>query len=174
MGQLNNLEHVWLIHRGGFCAALKLQSSGNLDKVNIKLLHNGEEITVDQDDIESANSSALDFVEDLCQLRQLNESSILHCLRQRFFNNLIHTQAGNITIFINPMAPLSLYSEKVRFNKMFYIELNIYVRFCVFNFRLYQCFADARQTICLHIYILQPNPLTDLCWILEEIKALYF
>jgi myosin-18 len=54
-------------------------------------------------------------VEDLAQLRFLNESSVLHTLRQRFGNNLIHTYAGPTIITVNPMAPLSIYSDKVCF-----------------------------------------------------------
>jgi myosin-18 len=54
-------------------------------------------------------------VEDLAQLRFLNESSVLHTLRQRFGNNLIHTYAGPTIITVNPMAPLSIYSDKVNF-----------------------------------------------------------
>ena len=54
-----------------------------------------------------------DLVEDICQLKHLNEASVLHCLRQRYANNLIHTRAGPSLIVVNPMAPLSLYSEKV-------------------------------------------------------------
>ncbi|XP_018790363.1 PREDICTED: unconventional myosin-XVIIIa isoform X1 [Bactrocera latifrons] len=109
-------ERVWLVHRGGFCAALRLpQSSVQREnhKVTIRLLHNGIEMMVDEDDIEKQNSTALDLVEDICDLKQLNEASVLHCLRQRFASNLIHTKAGPTLLVVNPMAPLSLYSEKV-------------------------------------------------------------
>ncbi|XP_075144896.1 myosin heavy chain-like isoform X3 [Haematobia irritans] len=109
-------DRVWLVHRGGFCAALRLpQTKAHLDthKVVIQLLHNGEEMTVDEDDIEKQNDSSLDLVEDICELKHLNEASVLHCLRQRFASNLIHTKAGPTLLVVNPMAPLSLYSEKV-------------------------------------------------------------
>ncbi|XP_037808435.1 unconventional myosin-XVIIIa isoform X2 [Lucilia sericata] len=111
-----NNDRVWLVHRGGFCAALRLpQTKSHLDnhKVVIQLLHNGEEMTVDEDDIEKQNSPTLDLVEDICELKHLNEASVLHCLRQRFASNLIHTKAGPTLLVVNPMAPLSLYSEKV-------------------------------------------------------------
>lgn len=81
--------------------------------MTIQLLHNGEQLNVDEDDIEKANPPNLDLVEDICQLKHLNEASVLHCLRQRYASNLIHTKAGPILIVVNPMAPLSLYSEKV-------------------------------------------------------------
>lgn len=82
-------------------------------KVLIELQHNGEQLAVDEDDVEKANAANLDLVEDICQLAHLNEASALHCLRQRYANNLIHTRAGPILMVVNPMAPLSLYSEKV-------------------------------------------------------------
>uniref|UniRef100_A0A336KMA4 CSON012468 protein n=1 Tax=Culicoides sonorensis TaxID=179676 RepID=A0A336KMA4_CULSO len=82
-------------------------------KVLIQLEHNGEQLTVDEDDIEKANTANLDLCEDICHLKHLNEASVLHVLRQRYASNLIHTRAGPILMVVNPMAPLSLYSEKV-------------------------------------------------------------
>lgn len=81
--------------------------------MNVTLKHSGDIITVDEDDLEKANPPEQDLVEDLCSLKHLNEASVLHCIRQRFGNNLIHTKAGNVLIVVNPTQPLSLYSEKV-------------------------------------------------------------
>lgn len=114
-------ERVWLVHRGGFCAAFRLpqqQNGGGVNniepgKVLIELEHNGEQMYVEDDDIEMANPYELDLVEDICQLKQLNEASVLHCVRQRYASNLIHTKAGPTLMVVNPMVPLSLYSEKV-------------------------------------------------------------
>ncbi|KAH8382967.1 hypothetical protein KR009_006081 [Drosophila setifemur] len=113
-------ERVWLVHRGGFTAAIRLPSasasgSGRDEehKLSLRLLHNGEQLTVDEDDVEKQNSPALDLAEDICELKYLNEASVLHCLRQRYASNLIHTKAGPTLLVVNPMAPLSLYSEKV-------------------------------------------------------------
>ncbi|GAB0097354.1 Unconventional myosin-XVIIIa [Sergentomyia squamirostris] len=109
-----NGENVWLVHRGGFCAATRfLQKNPGDGKVLIELTYSGEQLSVDEDDIEKANPSKLDLVEDICQLKHLNEASVLHCLRQRYASNLIHTKAGPTLMVVNPMAPLSLYSEKV-------------------------------------------------------------
>lgn len=110
-------ERVWLVHRGGFTAAIRLPPSETAyeeHKLNVRLLHNGEQLTVDEDDIEKQNIPALDLAEDICELKYLNEASVLHCLRQRYASNLIHTKAGPTLLVVNPMAPLSLYSEKVR------------------------------------------------------------
>ncbi|XP_023035936.1 unconventional myosin-XVIIIa isoform X3 [Drosophila willistoni] len=111
-------ERLWLVHRGGFTAALRLPPTASgtpheEHKLSVRLLHNGEELIVDEDDIEKQNSPALDLAEDICELKYLNEASVLHCLRQRYASNLIHTKAGPTLLVVNPMAPLSLYSEKV-------------------------------------------------------------
>ncbi|EDV22061.1 uncharacterized protein TRIADDRAFT_11177, partial [Trichoplax adhaerens] len=65
-----------------------------------------------------ANPPWLDHVEDITALNFINESSILHLLRQRYGNNLIHTFAGPELIVINPLHTLPIYSDKVA--KFFY------------------------------------------------------
>jgi hypothetical protein len=62
-----------------------------------------------------ANPPQFDRAEDLAHLRYVNESSVLHTLRQRYGSNLIHTYAGGSMVIINPMAPLAIHSEKVSF-----------------------------------------------------------
>ncbi|XP_057317882.1 unconventional myosin-XVIIIa isoform X3 [Microplitis mediator] len=108
-------EHVWLLHRGGFTLATRSEASADPDtgKLRIKLVPGGEELLVDEEDVEKANPPQFDMVEELSQLRFLNESSVLHTLRQRYANNLIHTYAGDSMVVINPVAPLAIYSEKV-------------------------------------------------------------
>ncbi|XP_014238086.1 unconventional myosin-XVIIIa isoform X3 [Trichogramma pretiosum] len=108
-------ERVWLLHRGGFTAASRCPSPADPDtgKLRIRLVGSGEELLVDEEDVEKANPPQFDRSEDLSQLRFLNESSVLHTLRQRYASNLIHTYAGDSMIIINPAAPLAIYSDKV-------------------------------------------------------------
>ncbi|XP_031331784.1 unconventional myosin-XVIIIa isoform X2 [Photinus pyralis] len=108
-------ERIWLVHRGGFAAARK-DAGSNLEtgKLRIRLDEMGDILDVDEDDVEKANPPQFDRAEDLSTLRHLNESSLLHTIRQRYATNLIHTYAGNgILLVVNPMAPLAIYSEKV-------------------------------------------------------------
>ncbi|KAJ8917233.1 hypothetical protein NQ315_002250 [Exocentrus adspersus] len=107
-------EKVWLVHRGGFAAARKETGPQEPGKLKIRLEATGDLLSVDEDDIEKANPPQFDRAEDLASLRHLNESSVLHTLRQRYATNLIHTYAGNNTLLVvNPMAPLAIYSEKL-------------------------------------------------------------
>lgn len=61
-----------------------------------------------------ANPPSFDRCEDLAALLYLNESSVMHSLRQRYGGNLIHTHAGPNMVIINPISAPSMYSEKVR------------------------------------------------------------
>ncbi|XP_072286601.1 unconventional myosin-XVIIIa isoform X2 [Pyxicephalus adspersus] len=109
-------EKVWLVHKEGFSLANKLNAeNSNLPegKVKIRLEHDGSILDVDEDDIEKANPPSHDRVEDLASLVYLNETSVLHTLRQRYGGNLIHTNAGPAMVIMNPMSSPSIYSEKV-------------------------------------------------------------
>lgn len=106
---------VWLVHAHGFTAATRaaLSATTNDELVQIHLQPSGHTLTVRCEDVVNANPAYLDLTEDICRLKHLNETSILHTIRQRYANNLIHTMAGDNLIVVNPMAPLSLYSDKV-------------------------------------------------------------
>lgn len=106
--------------------------------MKVKLDHDGAVLEVEEDDVEKvgprdggprgggdprsppdprprsqANPPSCDRVEDLASLLYLNESSVLHTLRQRYGGNLIHTYAGPTMVVINPLSSPSMYSEKV-------------------------------------------------------------
>ncbi|XP_016516918.1 unconventional myosin-XVIIIa-like isoform X8 [Poecilia formosa] len=109
-------EKVWLVHKEGFSLATVLKTEcGSLPegRVKIKLEHDGTILDVDEDDIEKANPPTYDRSEDLASLVYLNESSMMHCLRQRYGGNLIHSFAGPNMVVINPLSTPSMYSEKV-------------------------------------------------------------
>ncbi|KAM3868549.1 unconventional myosin-XVIIIa-like isoform 1-T1 [Diretmus argenteus] len=111
-----NTEKVWLVHKDGFSLATLLKTeAGSLPegKVKIRLESDGSLLDVDEDDVEKANSPTFDRVEDLASLQYLNESSVMHSLRQRYGGNLVHTHAGPNMVVINPISAPSMYSEKV-------------------------------------------------------------
>ncbi|XP_064022082.1 unconventional myosin-XVIIIa isoform X5 [Pogoniulus pusillus] len=110
-------EKVWLVHRDGFSLGSQLRpEEGSLlpeGKVKVKLDHDGAVLEVEEDDVEKANPPSCNRVEDLASLLYLNESSVLHTLRQRYGGNLLHTYAGPTMVIINPLSSPSMYSEKV-------------------------------------------------------------
>lgn len=115
-------EKVWVLFKGGYTGAslvsrndagtapLPVEEEG---KVRVRLDATGEVVLVDEDDVEKANPPELDFVEDLGQLRQLNEAGMVHVLRERFASGLVHTYAGSGLLLFNPQRPLAIYSDKV-------------------------------------------------------------
>ncbi|KAM8853718.1 unconventional myosin-XVIIIa isoform 11-T11 [Synchiropus picturatus] len=109
-------EKVWLVHKDGFSLATVVRTEpGDISegKVKIKLEYDGSLLEVDEDDIEKANPPSYDRAEDLASLLYLNESNVMHCLRQRYGGNLIHSYAGPNMVVINPLSTPSMYSEKV-------------------------------------------------------------
>uniref|UniRef100_A0A3Q3WK43 Uncharacterized protein n=1 Tax=Mola mola TaxID=94237 RepID=A0A3Q3WK43_MOLML len=109
-------EKVWLVHKDGFSLATMVKTEvGSLPegKVKIRLEHDGTILDVDEDDVEKANPPSYDRSEDLASLLYLNESSVMHSMRQRYGGNLIHTYAGPNMVVINPLSTPSMYSEKV-------------------------------------------------------------
>ncbi|XP_063484703.1 unconventional myosin-XVIIIa isoform X6 [Symphalangus syndactylus] len=112
----NETEKVWLVHRDGFSLASQLKSEElNLPegKVRVKLDHDGAILDVDEDDVEKANAPSCDRLEDLASLVYLNESSVLHTLRQRYGASLLHTYAGPSLLVLGPRGAPAVYSEKV-------------------------------------------------------------
>ncbi|XP_064379324.1 unconventional myosin-XVIIIa isoform X12 [Dromaius novaehollandiae] len=110
-------DKVWLVHRDGFSLASQLRADeASLlpeGKAKVKLDHDGAVLEVDEDDVEKANPPSCDRAEDLASLVYLNESSVLHTLRQRYGGNLVHTYAGPTMVIVNPLSSPSMYSEKV-------------------------------------------------------------
>ena len=61
-----------------------------------------------------ANAPSCDRLEDLASLVYLNESSVLHTLRQRYGASLLHTYAGPSLLVLGPRGAPAVYSEKVQ------------------------------------------------------------
>ncbi|XP_071066560.1 unconventional myosin-XVIIIa isoform X5 [Dasypus novemcinctus] len=109
-------EKVWLVHKDGFSLASQLKSkevSLPEGKVRVRLDHDGATLDVDEDDVEKANAPSCDRLEDLVSLVYLNESSVLHTLRQRYGASLLHTYAGRSLLVLSPRGAPAVYSEKV-------------------------------------------------------------
>ncbi|ESO11163.1 hypothetical protein HELRODRAFT_91642 [Helobdella robusta] len=110
-------QQLWLIHKKGFSACYQADDHGSANsadgKVNVKV-ESGQILEVNEDDLEKANPAQYDCIEDLTALRYVNETSVMHVLRQRFLTNLVCTYAGYTTLAVNSLKPLSIYSDKVK------------------------------------------------------------
>ena len=62
----------------------------------------------------SCNTEALDVtIQDLCNISDLNEMSILHSLRIRFKQDHIYTNVSTILISVNPFKQLPIYTPQI-------------------------------------------------------------
>ncbi|KAK7167952.1 hypothetical protein R3I94_002114 [Phoxinus phoxinus] len=76
-------------------------------------LDNGRKVTVKKDDIQKMNPPKFNKVEDMAALTCLNEASVLHNLKERYFSGLIYTYSGLFCVVVNPYKMLPIYSEKI-------------------------------------------------------------
>uniref|UniRef100_A0A669DR30 Myosin, heavy chain 11b, smooth muscle n=1 Tax=Oreochromis niloticus TaxID=8128 RepID=A0A669DR30_ORENI len=102
---------VWVpSEREGFEPASIKEEKG--DQVLVEL-SNGQKVTVSKDDIQKMNPPKFSKVEDMAALTFLNEASVLHNLRERYFSSLIYTYSGLFCVVVNPYKMLPIYSEKI-------------------------------------------------------------
>uniref|UniRef100_A0AAX7TM00 Myosin, heavy chain 11b, smooth muscle n=1 Tax=Astatotilapia calliptera TaxID=8154 RepID=A0AAX7TM00_ASTCA len=102
---------VWVpSEREGFEPASIKEEKG--DQVLVEL-SNGQKVTVNKDDIQKMNPPKFSKVEDMAALTFLNEASVLHNLRERYFSSLIYTYSGLFCVVVNPYKMLPIYSEKI-------------------------------------------------------------
>uniref|UniRef100_G1U469 Myosin-11 n=1 Tax=Oryctolagus cuniculus TaxID=9986 RepID=G1U469_RABIT len=103
---------VWVpSEKQGFEAASIKEEKG--DEVVVELVENGKKVTVGKDDIQKMNPPKFSKVEDMAELTCLNEASVLHNLRERYFSGLIYTYSGLFCVVVNPYKQLPIYSEKI-------------------------------------------------------------
>uniref|UniRef100_A0A3B3ZXF5 Uncharacterized protein n=1 Tax=Periophthalmus magnuspinnatus TaxID=409849 RepID=A0A3B3ZXF5_9GOBI len=103
---------VWVpSEKHGFEAASIKEERG--DEVLVELADNGKKMTVNKDDIQKMNPPKFSKVEDMAELTCLNEASVLHNLRERYFSGLIYTYSGLFCVVVNPYKMLPIYSEKI-------------------------------------------------------------
>lgn len=82
---------VWIpSEKEGFESASIKEENGNEVLVE---LDNGRKVTVNKDDVQKMNPPKFNKVEDMAALTCLNEASVLHNLRQRYFSGLIYVSA---------------------------------------------------------------------------------
>ncbi|XP_041433455.1 myosin-11 isoform X1 [Xenopus laevis] len=103
---------VWIpSEKNGFEAASIKEEKG--DEVLVELQENGKKVTVSKDDIQKMNPPKFSKVEDMAELTCLNEASVLHNLRERYYSGLIYTYSGLFCVVVNPYKALPIYSEKI-------------------------------------------------------------
>uniref|UniRef100_A0A671PC75 Myosin-9 n=1 Tax=Sinocyclocheilus anshuiensis TaxID=1608454 RepID=A0A671PC75_9TELE len=83
------------------------------DEVVVELADSGKKVRVNKDDIQKMNPPKFSKVEDMAELTCLNEASVLHNLKERYYSGLIYTYSGLFCVVINPYKNLPIYSEEI-------------------------------------------------------------
>ncbi|XP_077356723.1 myosin-9-like isoform X2 [Festucalex cinctus] len=103
---------VWVpSERLGFEAGSLKEERG--DECQIELADSGKKIRVNKDDIQKMNPPKFSKVEDMAELTCLNEASVLHNLKERYYSGLIYTYSGLFCVVINPYKNLPIYSDEI-------------------------------------------------------------
>ncbi|KAI6215938.1 hypothetical protein M3Y94_00443900 [Aphelenchoides besseyi] len=82
---------VWVPHeREGFVAAsIKSEAEG---MVTVEIVETGQQVKLSKDDCQMMNPPKFDKVEDMADLTCLNEASVLHNLKDRYYSDLIYAK----------------------------------------------------------------------------------
>ena len=73
----------------------------------------GSSVLVNEKDTEPANPSKFDGVKDCSDLSHLNNATVLHNLRVRYAEDLIHTYSGLFLVVVNPYKWIPIYTEEI-------------------------------------------------------------
>merc|ERR1712228_854518 len=102
---------VWVPDEAeGFIRGSVQSDQGDFFKIK---LDSGKELNVPKDDVQKMNPPKFDKVEDMAELTCLNEASVLHNLKDRYYSGLIYTYSGLFCVVVNPYRNLPIYTEKV-------------------------------------------------------------
>jgi len=82
---------VWVPHEEhGFAAGAIREERPEKDEVVVQMVDNGKVLVFNTDDIQKMNPPKFDKVEDMAELTCLNEASVLHNLKERYYSGLIY------------------------------------------------------------------------------------
>nr|XP_057941321.1 myosin-10 isoform X2 [Doryrhamphus excisus] len=103
---------VWVpSEKHGFESASIKEERG--DEVEVELTDTQKLQTLSREEIQRMNPPRFSKVEDMADLTCLNEASVLHNLRERYYSGLIYTYSGLFCVVVNPYKNLPIYTESI-------------------------------------------------------------
>ncbi|XP_077577506.1 uncharacterized protein myh14 isoform X4 [Stigmatopora nigra] len=103
---------VWVpSEKHGFEAASIKEERG--DAVEVELSDSQRLMTLSREEVQRMNPPRFSKVEDMADLTCLNEASVLHNLRERYYSGLIYTYSGLFCVVVNPYKNLPIYTETI-------------------------------------------------------------
>ena len=72
------------------------------EEVLVELADSGKKVRVNKDDIQKMNAPKFNKVEDMAELTCLNEASVLHNLKERYYSGLIYVsyRYSSVTVLL--------------------------------------------------------------------------
>merc|ERR1719228_1641298 len=83
------------------------------EEVEVELVETSKKVLVSKDDMQKMNPPKYDKQEDMADLTCLNEASVLHNIKERYYSGLIYTYSGLFCVVVNPYKRLPIYTEKI-------------------------------------------------------------
>ncbi|VDK63901.1 unnamed protein product [Onchocerca ochengi] len=109
--KFDSKKNVWIPDEElGFIAAEIKSTKG--DFVTL-ITCKGTEKTLKKDETQKMNPPKYEKTEDMANLTFLNDASVLHNLRERYFSMMIYTYSGLFCVVINPYKRLPIYEESI-------------------------------------------------------------
>ncbi|KAL6109418.1 uncharacterized protein ACO6RY_12550 [Pungitius sinensis] len=103
---------VWVpSEKHGFESASIREERG--DEVEVELTDSQRKLTLSREEVQRMNPPRFSKVEDMADLTCLNEASVLHNLRERYYSGLIYTYSGLFCVVVNPYKNLPIYTEAI-------------------------------------------------------------
>ena len=104
----SELSRAWVPDKASGYALAKVLTTD--DKVAQVELEEGRRLSVDKDSLLLVNPPRYDRWEDMAEMGELNEATVLHNFRRRYSTNLIHTYSGLFLVIVNPYSDFPIYS----------------------------------------------------------------
>merc|ERR1719244_2125639 len=84
------------------------------EEVEVEIVETSKKVLVSRDDMQKMNPPKYDKQEDMADLTCLNEASVLHNIKERYYSGLIYTYSGLFCVVVNPYKRLPIYTEKMK------------------------------------------------------------
>lgn len=81
---------LWVPHKTQGFVQASVDDDSDPEKVIVVIQENGQRVKVNKDDTQRMNPPKFDKVEDMAELTCLNEASVLHNLKERYYSGLIY------------------------------------------------------------------------------------
>merc|ERR1719275_142590 len=83
------------------------------EEVEVEIQETSKKMFVPRDDLQKMNPPKYDKQEDMADLTCLNEASVLHNIKERYYSGQIYTYSGLFCVVVNPYKRLPIYTEKI-------------------------------------------------------------